>query len=98
MMCGGMNAMQQPIQQPQMQPPPQITPPPMPGNVNYMLAVNGEQYGSYNMQQLQQMVASGQMKAQTLVWSQGMAAWEPAVNRADLASLFTSVPPTPPTI
>ena len=98
MMSGGMNAMQQPIQQPQMQPPPQITPPPIPGNVNYMLAVNGEQYGPYNIQQLQQMVASGQMKAQTLVWSQGMAAWEPAVNRADLASLFTSVPPTPPTI
>lgn len=95
MMSGGMNAMQQPMQQPQA---PQMAPPPMPGAASYMLAINGQQYGPYNIQQLQQMVASGQMKAQTLVWSQGMAAWEPAVNRADLASLFTSVPPTPPTI
>lgn len=95
MMSGGMNAMQQPMQQPQA---PQMAPPPMPGAASYMLAINGQQYGPYNMQQLQQMVTSGQLTAQTLVWCQGMATWEPAANRADLASLFTSVPPTPPTI
>lgn len=100
MMSSGMNAMQQPMQQPQMQQQaPQMAPPPMPGATNYMLAVNGQQYGPYNMQQLQQMVASGQLTAQTLVWCQGMAAWEPASNRPDLASLFApAAPPMPPTL
>ena len=95
MMSGGMNAMQQPMQQQQA---PQMAPPPMPGAASYMLAVNGQQYGPYNMQQLQQMVTSGQLTAQTLVWCQGMATWEPAANRADLASLFApAAPPMPPT-
>ena len=95
MMSGGMNAIQQPMQQPQA---PQMAPPPMPGAASYMLAVNGQQYGPYNMQQLQQMVTSGQLTAQTLVWCQGMATWEPAANRADLASLFApAAPPMPPT-
>lgn len=99
MMSGGMNAMQQPMQQPQMQQQaPQMAPPPMPGAASYMLAVNGQQYGPYNMQQMQQMVTSGQLTAQTLVWCQGMAAWEPASNRPDLASLFApAAPPMPPT-
>ena len=99
MMSGGMNAMQQAMQQPQMQQQtPQMAPPPMPGAASYMLAVNGQQYGPYNMQQLQQMVTSGQLTAQTLVWCQGMATWEPAANRADLASLFApAAPPMPPT-
>ena len=69
----------------------------MPGAVNYMIAVNGQQYGPYNMQQLQQMVSTGQFTAQTHVWCQGMAAWEPAASRADLASLFApAAPPMPP--
>lgn len=103
-MAGMMNGMNQAMQQPAM-PQQQMqgaaTPPPMPGVVNYMIAVNGQQYGPYNMQQLQQMVSTGQFTAQTHVWCQGMAAWEPAASRADLASLFAPaappMPPTPPT-
>lgn len=99
-MAGMMSGMQQ-AQQPQQQAP-QMAPPPMPGTVSYMLAVNGQQYGPYNMQQLQQMAQSGQLTAQTFVWCQGMAAWEPAANRSDLASLFAPaappMPPTPPTV
>ncbi len=98
-MAGMMGGMNQTAQQPQMaQQAPQTTPPPMPGTVSYMLAVNGQQYGPYNLQQMQQMVGTGQLTAQTLVWCQGMAAWEQASNRADLASLFApAAPPTPPT-
>ncbi len=97
-MMNGMNqAMQQPtMPQQQMQGTP--TPPPMPGAVNYMIAVNGQQYGPYNMQQLQQMVSTGQFTAQTHVWCQGMANWELAANRPDLAHLFApAAPPMPPT-
>jgi len=98
-MAGMMSSMQQTTRQPQQAP--QMTPPPMPGAVSYMLAVNGQQYGPYNMQQLQQMAQAGQMNSQTLVWCQGMATWEPAANRQDLAGLFApavpSAPPPPPT-
>jgi len=97
-MMGGMGQMAQQPQAPQMpQQGPQMAPPPMPSAVNYMLAVNGQQYGPYNMQQMQQMVAAGQVTAQTMVWCQGMAAWEPAANRPDLAQLFApAAPPMPP--
>ena len=91
MVSGGMNAMQQ-----QMQQAPQMAPPPIPVNVNYMLAINGQQFGPYNMQQLQQMVTTGQLTAQTLVWCQGMVAWENASNRPDLAPLFANTPPPAP--
>ena len=93
MMNTNMNAMQQAMQQPTSSP---IVPPPIPGAISYMLAVNGQQYGPYNMQQLQQMATTGQLTMNTLVWCQGMAAWEPAVNRPDLAALFAP-PPIPPT-
>ena len=85
------------------------TPPPMP-QVNYHVAVNGQQYGPYDMQALQQMAQQGQINAQSMVWCQGMAGWEAAGNRPDLQSLFMpqapqgvppipgGVPPMPPTM
>lgn len=70
------------------------TPPPMP-TVQYMIAVNGQQSGPYNMQQLQQMVQMGQFTPQTYVWKQGMAQWELAGNVQELASLFAAPAPPP---
>ena len=92
------NMMNQPMQA--QQPQQQMTPPPMPGavNVTYMISINGQQYGPYNMQQLQQLVQNGQMNNQTYVWKQGMANWEMAANVPELASLFgvgTMAPPPP---
>ena len=98
-MAGMMGGMQQAQQMPQMpQQAPQMAPPPMPNAVSYMVGINGQQYGPYNMQQLQQMAQAGQINAQSLVWCQGMAAWEAAGTRSDLASLFAQTPPPmPPT-
>lgn len=70
------------------------TPPPIP-QVQYMLAVNGQQYGPFNMSQLQQMVQLGQLTPQTYVWKQGMPQWELASNVPELAALF-GVPTPPP--
>lgn len=70
------------------------TPPPMP-QVQYMVSVNGQTAGPYNMQQLQQLVAQGQLTQQTYVWKQGMANWDMASNVAELSQLF-SVPTPPP--
>lgn len=88
-MAGMMNQMGQQMQT-AMQ-----TPPPMP-NVQYMLAVNGQQMGPFGMQQLQQMVQTGQFTPQTYVWKQGMAQWEMAGNVAELAPLFAAPVAPPP--
>lgn len=71
------------------------TPPPMP-TISYMLSLNGQQSGPYNMQQLQQLVQNGQLTKQTYVWKQGMANWDFAGNIQELSNLWGSVPPPPP--
>ena len=104
-MAGMMNGFGQPIQ-PQQQAPAMggmQVPPPMPTAVQYMVAVNGQQYGPYNIQQLKQMVQTGQLTQQTYVWKQGMAAWDIAGNQSDLVVLFApstpgAMPPPPPTM
>ena len=70
-------------------------------NVQYYISMNGAQAGPFNMQQLQQLVQSGQLTPQTYVWKQGMANWEFAGNVTELAGLFAppppgSMPPPPP--
>lgn len=72
-------------------------PPPPPAAVNWMIAINGQQSGPYDMQQLQQLVANGHLNPNVHVWRQGMANWELAGNVAELAQLFTPVAPPPPT-
>ena len=103
-MAGMMNnfgQMAQP-QQPQQAPPMPggaPVPPPMPTAVQYMVAINGQQYGPYNMQQMQQMAQSGQINASVLVWAQGMPQWVAAGSVPELASLFMATPPPmPPTL
>lgn len=92
-MANMMNQMGQAMQKPQQA----MTPPPPPmAAVAYMISNNGQQFGPYNMQQLQQLVGSGQITAQTYVWKQGMASWELACNVQELASMFGAVPPPPP--
>ena len=75
------------------------TPPPMP-QAQYMVSVNGQQSGPFNMQQMQQLVQNGQLNRNTYVWKQGMAQWEMAGNVAELTALFAPAsqmaPPPPP--
>lgn len=91
-MAGMMNQMGSTMQQSM------NTPPPAPVS-QYFVAVNGQQSGPFSVAQLQQLAAQGQINAQTLVWKQGMAGWEPAGNVAEIAQMFApAVPPTPPTM
>lgn len=95
-MAGMMNNMGQQMQQSA------NTPPPIP-TVMYHIAVNGAQSGPFNLQQLAQMVQTGQFTPKTYVWKQGMASWDLAENQPDLANLFAppvpgSMPPPPPTL
>jgi hypothetical protein len=71
-------------------------PPPMPAAVQYTVAINGQQYGPYNVQQMQQMAQSGQINASTLVWAPGMPQWAAAGTVPELANLFMATPPPMP--
>lgn len=70
-------------------------PPPMPGQALYHVDQGGQPGGPYSVAQIQQGVAAGQVTAQTLVWTNGMAAWAPAGQVPALAALFTAPPPMP---
>lgn len=99
-----------------------MTPPPMPGTPSgmppmpgqavpaipeWMLSIAGQQYGPFTIDQLRQMIPTGQMSAQSYVWKQGMPAWAVAANVPELVSLFAPAapdnsgapvpPPMPPT-
>lgn len=88
-MAGMMNSMGQQMQGAM------NTPPPMP-NVQFYVSANGSQMGPFTMQQLQQMVQTGQLTNQTYVWKQGMANWNFAGNVPELSGLFAPPPPPPP--
>lgn len=70
--------------------------PPPPPATQYFVAVNGQQTGPFNLQQLQQLVGNGQLQRNTFVWKQGMQNWEEAGKLLDLQNLFGAVPPPPP--
>ena len=70
-----------------------VAPPPLPSQLNLFAALNGQQAGPFDLHRLQQLIQSGQVTRETLVWQQGMAAWAAAGSLAELAPLFASVPP-----
>lgn len=76
-------------------------PPPPPPVVQIHVAIGGQQYGPYDMEQCRQMVDAGQLTPQTLVWKNGLANWTPAEQVPELQPLFApkapAMPPLPPT-
>jgi len=85
------NAMGQSVQSPGM-----AAPPPLPQPVSFFVGVDGKQAGPFDLPTLQSMVSSGQLKRDSMVWKQGMAAWAKAGEVGELNSLFASVPPPLP--
>jgi membrane protease subunit (stomatin/prohibitin family) len=72
------------------------TPPPIPTENPYFVAVNGQQTGPYNRAELEAQAFSGQLTPSSLVWRQGMANWTPAGQVAELHGLFENIPPPIP--
>ena len=56
----------------------------------------GQRVGPMPRTQLDSMVTSGQVTPQTLVWREGMSAWTPAGQVAELGESFKKVPPPLP--
>lgn len=95
--AGSMNNMMAGVNQPVQQTQPGAVPPPVP-NIAYHVAVNGQATGPFDISVLANMVTSGQFTVESLVWKQGMAAWEKARNIDELKVVFAnSMPPIPPT-
>ncbi|MFO1432185.1 MAG: SPFH domain-containing protein [Candidatus Competibacteraceae bacterium] len=72
------------------------TPPPLPVESRFFVAVNGQQTGPFSLVELQQQADKGQLTRASLVWAQGMAEWTPADKVERLSGLFAAVPPPLP--
>lgn len=71
-------------------------PPPLPTASAYHVAINGQQSGPFDLATLGNMVKSGQLNGDTLVWKQGMSGWDKASNVGEILSLLNQVPPPIP--
>ena len=85
----------QSVQQSTQTPPVQAAPPPVPAAKTFHVAIAGQQQGPFTMDQLKSMVG-GELTADSLVWSAGMAEWAKAGTVAEVAALFAAVPPPIP--
>lgn len=75
----------------------QAVPPPMPVAVTYYYALNGQQAGPVNFEQLSALFANRTVNKDTLVWKQGMQSWVALSEVEELkAFLGGSMPPPLP--
>ena len=71
-------------------------PPPPPVEHVWHIAEAGQTHGPYSKARLGRMVAEGGLARDTLVWTAGQDGWKRAEDVAELAQLFTVMPPPPP--
>lgn len=71
------------------------TPPPPPSTM-YHIAINGQQSGPFTIQQLKQMIHSGQFTVNHYIWKEGQPNWELANTIPEISNLFGAMPPPPP--
>ncbi|MFB9078249.1 SPFH domain-containing protein [Flavobacterium procerum] len=74
----------------------QGTPPSLPTETTYYVALNGQQSGPFNKNQIEEMLKTGQFLKDTLVWCQGMSEWKKAEEVIDLQNIFMQNPPPLP--
>jgi len=83
---------QQQYQQPQAA----AAPPPPPVEHVWHIAENGQTKGPFSRATMGQMASRGELTRETYVWTQGQDGWKKAEDVAELAQLFTVMPPPPP--
>jgi membrane protease subunit (stomatin/prohibitin family) len=71
-------------------------PPPPPVEHVWHIAEAGQTHGPYSKAGLGRMVTEGTLTRQTYVWTAGQDGWMRAEDVAELAQLFTVMPPPPP--
>ncbi|PIB39258.1 SPFH domain-containing protein [Maribacter sp. 4G9] len=70
-------------------------PPPIPAQVTYFYAVNGQQAGPVNFDRLKELFASRTINRDTLVWKQGMENWTSLKEIEELKSFLGGNTPPP---
>ncbi len=71
-------------------------PPPPPVEHVWHIAEGGKVTGPFSKAALGRMVTEGKLTRETTVWTQGQDGWMAADDVAELAQLFTVLPPPPP--
>ena len=74
----------------------QMPPPPPPVEHVWHLAINGKTTGPYSKAALGRQAAAGEFSRDTYVWTPGQDGWMKAEDVAELAQLFTVLPPPAP--
>ena len=76
---------------------PPMAPPALPPvEKNWHIAIDGETKGPFSRANLGRMVQSKEITRETFVWTAGQDGWKTADEVAELAQLFTVMPPPPP--
>jgi len=73
-----------------------MMPPPPPVEHIWHIAQDGQTKGPYSRADMGKMVSSGELTRETHVWTPGQDGWKTADDVAELAQLFTVLPPPPP--
>ena len=73
-----------------------VAPPPPPVEHVWHLAEKGETKGPFSKADLGRMAGAGELTRETYVWTPGQDGWMRAEDVAELAQLFTILPPPPP--
>lgn len=73
-----------------------VPPPPPPVEKVWHIAENGQTKGPFGRGHLGRLVTEGGLSRDTLVWTAGQDGWQKAGDIAELAQLFTVMPPPPP--
>ncbi|MFY9212080.1 MAG: SPFH domain-containing protein [Aestuariivita sp.] len=73
-----------------------IMPPPPPVEHVWHIAENGETRGPFSKASMGRMASDGALTRESFVWTAGQDGWKRAEDVAELAQLFTVLPPPPP--
>ncbi|MEQ9695672.1 SPFH domain-containing protein [Shimia sp. SDUM112013] len=73
-----------------------VPPPPPPVEHVWHIAENGQTKGPFSKAALGRMATAGDVTRETYVWTPGQDGWKRAEDVAELAQLFTILPPPPP--
>ncbi len=72
------------------------TPPPLPAESAYFLAIDGQQTGPLTISAIKQKISGGKISLKTKAWKEGMAEWTEINRIEELKSLFGATPPPLP--
>ncbi|SMG63617.1 virion core protein (lumpy skin disease virus)-like protein [methanotrophic bacterial endosymbiont of Bathymodiolus sp.] len=73
------------------------SPPPIPQNAQYFIAINSQQTGPFNLADVESKIRASTVTRETLVWNQSLVEWTKAGKVTELSAYFPVMPPPLPT-